>query len=811
MSIQKREITEELQDSYLSYAMSVIVSRALPDVRDGLKPVQRRILYAMHEMGLRHTAKHLKCARVVGDVLGNYHPHGDQAIYDTLVRMAQPFSYRYPLIDGQGNFGSLDGDAAAAYRYTEARLTQISEEMCRDLDRETVDFVPNYDGRTKEPTILPAALPQLLLNGGVGIAVGMATNIPPHNLAETIDATVFLIGNPDAAVDDLLQFIKGPDFPTGGIIFGKKAIAEVYSSGRGGITMRGTVEIEERKNEQFNIVISEIPYQVNKADFLEKIADLIQDKRIEGVKDARDESDKDGVRIVIELKSGIMPQKVLNRLYKFTDLQKDFHFNILALVDNGTQPRILSLKDVLSEYLKHRKDIVKRRTQYDLKKAEERAHILFGLSRALRHIDAIIKTIKSSATKEEAHLKLVKLYKLSNVQVQAILEMKLQTLAGLERKKIEDELVEKTRLIGELKELLFSPKKIMELIKKELLELKEKYGGQRKTKVVSSDVSEFKEEDLVPEEEVIITLSRDGYIKRFSPDILKTQKRGGKGIIGFQSKEEDLVVHFVTANTHNNLLFFTSRGLVYQTKVCEIPEAQRTSRGKLIHNFLNLQEGEKISAIVNYATNDQRLTTNDYLAMATKNGIIKKTTIDDFSSVRRSGLIAIKLREDDSLQWVKFSSGEDEILLISSFGQAIRFSEKDVRPMSRIAAGVRAMKLSKNDELSGMEIISSEKIKKEGDLLIVMEGGFGKKTKLKEFKRQKRGGRGIKAAKITSKTGKTIFSKILTDEEEILAISQKGQILKTSLSSISRLGRSTQGVRIIKLETGDGLAGAVCL
>ncbi len=822
MNVQKKEITEELQDSYLSYAMSVIVARALPDCRDGLKPAHRRILYDMYEMGLRHTAKHLKCARIVGDVLGNYHPHGDQAVYDTLVRMAQPFSYRYPLINGQGNFGSIDGDSAAAYRYTEAKLTQLSEEMCKDLEKETVDFVPNYDGRAKEPVVLPAALPHLLLNGSVGIAVGMATNIPPHNLKEVIDASVYFVDNPDAGNDDLLQFVVGPDFPTGGIIFGKKAINEAYSVGKGTIPLRGKAEIEERKNEQFNIVISEIPYQVNKSDFLEKIAALVQDKKIEGIKDVRDESDKDGIRIIIELKTGAMPQKVLNCLYKFTDLQKDFHLNLLALVD-GIQPQTLSLREILAEYLKHREVIVKRRAQFDLKKAEERAHILLGLSRALRRIDAIIKTIKSSATKEDAHSKLVKIYKLSDIQAQAILEMKLQALAGLERKKIDDELAEKTKLIGELKSLLSSSKKIKELIKKELLELKEKYGDERKTKVVNSGIAEFKEEDLVAAQEAVITLSRDGYIKRFSPDILKTQKRGGRGIIGFQSKEEDLVVHFAIANTHDNMLFFTDRGRVFQTKAYEIPEAQRTSRGKLIHNFLDIAESEKISAIIAYGNSrinadtgkkqSVNLRQSAYLVMATKDGVIKKTAIEDFSSVRKSGLLAIKLRESDDLRWVKFSSGDDEILLASSSGTAIRFSEKDIRPMSRQASGVKGMKIGKEDELSGMEIIQalSKGKELENDLLILMENGFGKKTKLKEFKKQKRGGRGIKAAKITSKTGKMIFAKILTDEEELLAISKKGQILKTPLFGISRLGRATQGVRIIKLEKEDGLAGAVCL
>lgn len=809
--VQPKEITQELQESYLDYAMSVIVSRALPDVRDGLKPVHRRILFAMSELGLSHTAKFRKSALVVGDVLGKYHPHGDMAVYDSLTRLAQDFSMRYPLVQGQGNFGSIDGDSPAAMRYTEARLTALAEEMLKDLDKNTIDFVDNYDGTRKEPSVLPAKIPQLLLNGTTGIAVGMATSIPPHNLTEVVDATVYLIDHPKCSSEDLLEFIKGPDFPTGGIIYDKKAILEAYSTGKGAIVSRGRAEIAEKKAGSYQIIVTEIPYQVNKSDLLEKIAGLIQEKKIEGIRDIRDESDKEGLRVVLDLKNDAYPQKILNNLYKYTDLQKTFHLNMLALVD-GIQPQILPLKNVLVEYVKHREEVITRRSEFDRSRAKERAHILEGLSKALDHIDAVIRVIKASKDKEEAQKNLIKKFKLTEIQANAILEMKLQALAGLERKKIHEELKEKKALIKELTALLGDPRKILAVIKKELLEIKEKYGDERKTKVVASSIGEFKEEDLIPEEEAIITLTRDGYIKRLKPDFIRVQKRGGKGVIGFETKEEDVVEQFLSVSTHDNLLFFTNSGKVFQTKAYEIPEATRTSKGKAIFNFLNLAPSEKVQAVLGYPEPKKGIKSAEqkefsYLVMATKNGIIKKTPIEDFGAVRRSGLIAIKLKKGDDLRWVKFSSGSDEIILVSAKGQSIRFPEKQSRPMGRAAAGTRGMRLKKDDEVVGMETISKG-LADTGELLVIMKNGFGKRTVLKQYRSQSRGGSGIKTAKITAKTGDLVAALMVRPggEEDLIAISAKGQVIRTNLSSIPTLGRQTQGVRIMKLEPRDSVA-----
>ncbi len=826
-NIKPQEIMEEMQTSYLDYAMSVIVGRALPDVRDGLKPVHRRILYAMWDMGLRSTAKLRKSATVVGEVLGKYHPHGDLAVYDTMVRLAQDFSMRYPLIQGQGNFGSLDGDAAAAHRYTECRLTPLAEEMLVDIDKETVDWTDNYDGTRQEPLVLPAKLPQLLLNGQMGIAVGMATSIPPHNLNELVDSISFLIDNPKSSTEDLLKIVKGPDFPTGGAIYDRQAIAQAYSTGKGAIVNRATAEIIEDKKGARQIIITEIPFQVNKATLLETIADLVKDKKVDGIRDIRDESDKDGVRVVIDLKTEAYPQKVLNRLYKLTDLQRSFHLNMLALVD-GLQPQVLPLKAFLEQYVEHRYKVVTRRLEFDLKRAKERAHILEGLKKALDHIDAIIATIKKSATKEAAHVALCQKFKLSEVQATAILEMKLQTLAGLERKKIEDELKEKRQLIDELENLLKSPKKILGLIKTELAYLKEKYGDDRRTKVFSSPVGEFKEEDLIPEEECIITLTQGGYIKRLSPKNYRAQNRGGKGVSGITTREEDFVKHLACVNTHDNLLFFTSNGRAFQTRAYEIPEASRVARGQAIVNFLELAPKEEVSALIAIKENLKNrkaapgikagLNGENFLVMTTKNGIIKKTSFDDFANVRRSGLIAIKLDKDDKLLWAKASSGEDEIILATAKGQSIRFKEKDVRPMGRSASGVRGIRLKKGDELVGMNIIKSVKIKsadeKTGkpELLIVTENGYGKKTDLKQFKIQKRGGSGIKAGQVTTKTGPIVVAEVLSGEkEDLIAISQHGQVIRTPLDSISLLGRATQGVRVMKMEIGDKIASATCL
>jgi DNA gyrase subunit A len=774
-------------------------------VRDGLKPVHRRILWDMWDSGLTHQAKFRKSANVIGQVLARYHPHGDTAVYEALVRMAQDFSLRYPLIEGQGNFGSIDGDSPAAYRYTEARLSKIAEEMLVDIEKETVDWMPNYDGTRKEPKVLPAKLPNLILNGAMGIAVGMATSIPPHNLNEVADAIAYLIENPDATVEELTKFILGPDFPTGGVIFNKKAIIEAYKNGKGSITTRAKTEIEERKNNQFNIVITEIPYQVNKAELIKHIAELVQEKKIEGIRDLRDESDREGLRIVIELKSDVAPQKILNQLYKHTDLQKDFHLNMIAL-DNGIEPRIFSLKDILVSYINHRKEVIRRRTEFDLKKAKERVHILEGLSKALSVIDKIIATIKKSRDRAEAHQNLVKIFKLTPIQADAILEMKLQTLAALERKKIEDELKEKRELIKELELILKNPKKILEIIKKEVLELKEKYGDERRTEIVNSPIGEFKEEDLIPEEQTIITLSYGGYIKRLSPESFRGQKRGGVGVTASEVSEEDFITHFITANTHDNILFFTDKGRVFQTKVYEIPESSRTSKGKAIQNFLELNSNEKISALVAYSPKIDPQ--SNYLIMVTKNGLIKKTPLSHFSNIRRTGIIAISLKNGDELKWVDLSSGKDELILVTTLGQAIRFSEKEIRPMSRQATGIKAINLKKNDSVAGFDVVKD----KNAWLLVVSSCGFAKKTPLKQYKIQKRGGSGIKTAKITSKTGELVCAHIITNQQEILlSLSQKGQILKTSLKDVREAGRQTQGVRIMKLKNGDKLAGVVVI
>ncbi|MDP3764685.1 MAG: DNA gyrase subunit A [bacterium] len=823
--IQAREITHEMQDAYLDYAMSVIVSRALPDVRDGLKPVHRRILYSMHENGLRHSAKYRKCATVVGDVIGKYHPHGDAAIYDALARMAQDFSLRYPLVDGQGNFGSIDGDAPAAYRYTECRMETVAEEMLTDIDKETVNWKETYDGSREEPSVLPAKVPNILLNGSVGIAVGMATNIPPHNLVEVIDALLYLSDNPKATGEDLMQFVKGPDFPTGGAIYGKKDIIQAYASGRGPMVVRGVADVIEGKPSSakatkgegakgFQIIIKEIPYQVNKATMLEHLADLVKEKKIEGIKDIRDESDKDGIRIMIELRGDAYPQKVLNKLYKLTDLQKTFHLNMLALVD-GIQPQVLSLKSVLEHYLAHRKVIVERRTRFDLKKAEERKHILEGLSKALDHIDEVVNTIRKSETREEAHVNLIKKFKLSEVQSTAILEMRLQTLAGLERKKIEDELVEKKKLIAYLNSILDDVKKLLGVIKEEFKEVRTRYPSERRTKIYANPIGEFSEEDLIPNEEVIITLSRDGFIKRLPPGTYRTQKRGGSGKIGAAVAEEDFIQNLVVANTHDSILFFTSTGKVFLAKVHEIPVATRTSKGRALVNFLEIAQEEVITAIVpvKFDIKKSKISSNEagrFLVMITRSGIIKKTEVADFANVRRSGLIAIKLRKDDELDWVKLTSGKDEIILVTQKGQAIKFSENDVRDMGRNASGVNAMRLKNGDLIAGADVISSQN--KDAQMLVVLAKGYAKRTPVKLYKRQKRAGSGIKTAKVTPKTGEIVSAKILDPEQEdLIVISKKGQLIRTPLKDISVLGRATQGVRVMKLKDGDQIGSTTTL
>ena len=804
--LNDQPIVEEMNSCYLDYAMSVIVSRALPDVRDGLKPVHRRILYAMRNIGLKSTGKFRKSATAVGEVLGKYHPHGDSSVYDAMVRMAQEFAMRYPLVNGQGNFGSMDGDSAAAMRYTEAKLKGMAEELLFDLDKETVNFVPNYDGSQTEPSVLPAKLPNLLLNGSMGIAVGMATNIPPHNLGELVDGIGCLIDNPDCSVDDLLQHIKGPDFPTGATIFNINEIKAAYATGKGAVVMRANAEIVEAKNGSFNIIVSEIPYQVNKSTLLEKIADLVKEKKIDGIRDLRDESNREGVRVVIELKKEAYPKKILNALYKHTQLQETFHVNMLALVD-GLQPKVLTLKAILEEYLKHRQIIVRRRTEFDLHKAEDRAHILEGLVMALEDIDKVIAIIKKSKDKDEARVNLIKHFKMSERQATAILEMRLAQLANLERMRIEEEWKDKEKLMKELKAILKDQKKILEIIKKELLDLKEKYGDERRTKIVKGGLDKFTTEDLIPNEPTVVIVTNDGYIKRLPPDTFKVQTRGGKGVIGTTTKEEDIVEHLFSTTTHADLMFFTSRGRVFQLKAYEVPPATRTAKGQAIVNFLQLAPEEKVSAVLS----NEGLEVFKYLVMVTKKGLIKKTGLDKFSNVRRSGLTAIKLNTGDFLEWVKPSTGKDNIILVTAQGQAIRFKEEKIREMGRGAAGVHGIRIKKsNDEVIGMDIIDGGKAGMDEQLLVVSDGGFGKRTPLKEYKIQGRGGSGIKTSSVTAKTGALTAAFIVNAKlvnEDLVVISNKGQIIRLPLKSVSIIGRATQGVRLMKFkEEGDQVA-----
>jgi len=809
--IEQREIVDEMKESYIDYAMSVIVSRALPDVRDGLKPVHRRILYAMYEMGLKYSAKFRKSATVVGEVMGKFHPHGDTAIYDSLVRMAQDFSLRYPLIQGQGNFASIDDPTeAAAMRYTECKLSKIGEEMLKDIEKDTVIFVDNYDATKKEPIILPSPLPQLLLNGSLGIAVGMATNIPPHNLTEICDACIHLIDNPKATTEDLFQWVQGPDFPTGGIIYNKKEIIQAYSQGKGPIIVRGKTEIiETNKSGLFQIIISEIPFQTQKSGLIENLANLVQEKKINGIKDIRDESDREvGMRIVIILARDAYPQKVLNQLYKFTDLQKTFHLNMLALVD-GIQPKTLNLAEFLNYFIDFRKEVIIKRTKYDLEKAKERAHILEGLDICLTNIDAVIKIIKSSANREEAQNNLIKKFRLTQIQVSAILDMRLANLAKLERKKIEDELKEIKVRIEELTSLLKSPEKIKKVIKKEITEIKERFEDKRKTKVNIQKVGEINEQDLIPKEEIIITLTQGGYVKRINPKNYKTQNRGGKGIMGMQTTGDDIVEHFLTVNTHDNLLFFTDSGKVFRTLGYEIPEGTRVAKGRGLVNFLEISTEEKILSILGLEESNKTNETK-YLVMATKNGVIKKTALSEFDNVRRSGLIAINLKKGDALIGAKKSTGQDEIILVTKKGQAVRFKEKEIREMGRTASGVKGIRLRKNDAVIGMDVI---KVKNEKEYLLVMtENGYGKQTKIDQYRLQGRGGSGTKTVQINLKTGDLVISKILSgQEEDLIAISQKGQVIRTKISQITKLSRATQGVRLMKLDPEDKIASATCI
>jgi DNA gyrase subunit A len=793
--IKNVEIESEMQDSYLSYAMSVIIGRALPDVKDGLKPVHRRILYAMHDMGIKSNTPYKKCARIVGEVLGKYHPHGDTAVYDAMVRMAQDFSQRYILVDGHGNFGSVDGDSAAAMRYTEARLSSIAEELLVDIDKDTIEFVDNFDSSLKEPSKLPSKFPNLLVNGSSGIAVGMATNIPPHNLGEIIDGVIHYIDDPKVKAADLMKKVKGPDFPTGGIIMGIGGIKEAYETGRGRIVIRGRVHQEQPRKGRAQIIVTELPYQVNKSRFIEKIAELVRAKRIEGISDLRDESDKSGMRVVIELKRDSVPNVIINSLYKNTQLEDTFGIIMLALVDGV--PRTLNLVDLIAEYTKHRFDVVVKRTKYELKKAQERNHILKGLLIALDNLDEVIKTIKSSKDVPTARKRLVKDFKLTVIQAQAILDLKLQRLTGLERDKIKLEHKQLIEKIKELKRLLSSDRLIYEVIKDELSGIKKKYADDRRTDI-TTDISDIEIEDLIPEEENVISISHSGYIKRVPVTTYRKQGRGGRGVTGTNLKENDFVKHLFIASTHHYIMFFSNLGKVYRLKVHQIPTRSRMSKGKAIVNLLPFIHGETVAAII--AVKEYRK--NQYLIMATKKGMIKKTPIEAYDSSRRDGIIAMTIKEGDELIGVEKSNGSDEVIMVSRNAQAIRFNEKDCRPMGRTSQGVKGMKLAKGDKVLSMMVVKEL----EGDLFVLTENGYGKRTRLSEYKTQKRGGLGVRTLKITEKKGEVAGAGIIKDEHDVMIISNIGLLIRIPAKSISRIGRSTQGVKVINLEEGAKVA-----
>jgi DNA gyrase subunit A len=796
--VVNRSVEEEMETSYLQYSMSVIVARALPDVRDGLKPVHRRILYVMDKGNLRSGSKHTKSAQIVGEVMGKYHPHGDTAIYDAMVRLAQPFSTRYPLVDGQGNFGSMDGDPAAAYRYTEARMTKASEALTEDLDKDTVNFVDNFDGSHQQPEVLPAKLPNLLLNGQVGIAVGMATNIPPHNLNELVDATITQIDNPEATLDDLMEHVKGPDFPTGGIIYGKESIRTAFATGRGGVVVRGVANIEEGNKGRHQIIITEIPYAVNKAGLVEKIADLVRDKKINGISDLRDESSRGNVRIVVDLKKDAYPKKLLNQLYKLTPLQTAFHYNMLALVD-GIQPRVLGLQDILIEYIKHRQVVVRRRTAFELRKAQERAHILEGLKIALDHIDEVIKTIRASQTSEEAQVNLIKQFNLSEIQARAILAMQLRTLTGLQRQAIEDELAELVKLIQHLEGILADEKKILKIIKDELQDMKKQFGDERRTKVVPQELGRMNDEDLIPDEQVVVSLTSANYIKRTSVIDYKRQGRGGKGRRGMATRDDDVIEHVVNASTHDFLLFFTNKGRVFRIKTYEVPSVGLNAKGVALVNLLQLQPEETVSSVINVS---KGTATQGHLLMCTIKGVVKKTPFEQYQNVRTSGLIAIKLDEGDELKWIRMTTGEDEVIISTSQGQAIRFHEKDARPMGRASRGVRGIRLRAGDTVIGMDVVQDDSY-----VFVISQFGYGKRTKVNQFTAHKRGGVGIRSAVVNTKTGPLIGVKTLKgDDQEVIIISTQGQTIRLGLKNIPGLGRATQGVRIMRLNDNDSVA-----
>jgi DNA gyrase subunit A len=794
-----RNISTEMESSYLDYAMSVIVQRALPDVRDGLKPVHRRILYAMHEVGLRSNSSFKKSAKVVGEVLGKYHPHGDAPVYMAMVRMAQDFAMRYTLVNGQGNFGSIDGDNPAAMRYTEAKMEKISDEMLADIDKETVEWADNYDASTKEPRVLPTKIPNLLLNGVSGIAVGMATSIPPHNIREVSEGMLHLIDHPEATIDDLMKYIKGPDFPTAGIVYDSQAIKNAYSTGRGGVVMRAKAEIEERKNGKFQIIITEIPYQVNKADLITKIAELVRDKKIVGISDLRDESKRD-IRIVIELKKEAYPKKLLNQLYKLTPMQSTFNFNMIALVD-GLQPKLLDLKQILEHFIVHRQTVIRRRTEFDLGVAKARAHILEGLKIALDHIDEIIATIRASETKEIAQEALMKKFKLSELQAKAILEMKLQTLAGLERKKIEDELAEKLALIAELESILADQHKIVDIIKKETEEVLVGYGDTRRTEINPNAVGKFSSKDTIPNEPMIVMMSRENYIKRIPSNTFQAQGRGGKGIIGATTKEEDEINILVQCNNHDELLFFTNLGRVFKLPVYELPQTSRTAKGMAIVNLLQLIDKEIVTAIL--PTGEKMY--GSHLLMCTTKGTIKKTKVEDFANVRKSGLIAIKLRENDHLNWIRQINASNEVIIVTRQGKSIRFIEENVSATGRASMGVRGIKVREGDEVVDMDVIKDPA---KSDLLVIMENGLGKSSPISAYRLQTRGGTGVKTANITTKTGKIVGAKIIEEHSnnDLVIISRQGQVIRMNIKAIPTQGRTTQGVYLMRMNGNDLVA-----
>lgn len=813
-NVINQPIVAEMRTSYIDYAMSVITGRALPDVRDGLKPVHRRILYAMKDMGLVPGAKFRKSATVVGEVLGKYHPHGDVAVYDSMAKMAQPFTHRYPLVLGQGNFGSIDGDSPAAMRYTEAKMSRIADALLADLEKETVAWIANYDATREEPKVLPAALPNLLLNGTLGIAVGMATEIPPHNLREVLEATIHLIENPEATTEDLLQFVKGPDFPMGGIAFNQSDIKHAYSTGRGPVIVRGEAEIVDDGKKDTRIIITSIPYRVNKADLITRIAELVQDKKIEGIRDLRDESAGDDkgmpdVRIVVELKGTAHPQAVLNNLYKHTQLEDSFHYNMLALVDGV--PEMLSLQGMLHHFVTHRQEVVKRRTEFDLKQAEAREHILLGLCKALDHIDEVIAIIKKAADIPSASAALQKKFGFSVLQAAAILEMRLSKLAGLERKKLEDELSEVQELIKKLKDILSSPKKILAVVKKELQDLMEKYGDDRRTKIVRGGVQNISVEDLVPDEESMLLLTQGGYVKRTNPNEYKSQKRGGVGVVDIATKEEDVVTHFLVTSAHSDLLFFTDFGKAYQIKMYELPEGKRATKGKSIMNFLSLAAEEKVTSILPVPKGAALDASS--VVFVTEEGVVKRVAAKAFADVRRSGIIAINLKKGDKLVSANHSSEGDSVSIVTAKGQSIRFDTEEAREMGRTAGGVKGMNVKKGDRVVSAEVIPALEAK-DASLLVIMSKGYGKRTKMSEYKVQGRGGSGIKTAEVTPKTGEIIGAKVVSgniEDEEIVVVSKKGQVIRTSVSSISLLSRATQGVRVMKMREGDSIASMAAL